>query len=144
MGKDEVRVYDDKHFAKSNILINSKQYTTLFGFKVVAIGLYKVQKGQYELSPGGGNLVCKIPASEIREKLGRKGNGLYGDLKDISTRLIEDHIRYDDPVRREFHYVSLVTSIKYANGILEITFNGDLREYLEDLGDHFTMLYLPC
>ena len=139
MGKQEI-AYDDRNFAESNLLINSKRYSTLLGFKVIAIGLYKVQKGFYETSYRGGNLVCKIPAAEIREMLGREGNSLYRDLKKVSKQLMREQMGFEDPERHEFHYVNLVTEMTYKNSDLTIVFNGDLRKYLEELGKNYTIL----
>lgn len=142
MGKNE-KVYSENNLAKSNTLIQSKYKTTVLGNKIIALGLYHLQRGDYTVSANGGNLVCELPAAEIRKRLGRSGNSLYRDLDDTSKRLLNYQLGYKDAEKQEFRYVALFTEMAYKDGTYRITFNGDMKAYLSELKENYTLLNLP-
>ncbi len=141
--KNSLKVYNEDNLAKSNVLIQSKYKTTALGNKIIALGLYHIQKEDYTISQNGGNLVCELPASEIRQRLGRSGNSLYRDLAETADKLSTYQLGYKDPERQEFRYINLFTEMAYEGGVFSITFNGDLKMYLSELKDNYTILNLP-
>jgi len=141
--KYAVKVYGEDNLAKSNVLIQSKYKTTVLGNKLIALGLFHLQKGQFKMSANGGNIVCTIPAAEIRNKLGKKGNSLYRDLSETSKRLMNYQFGYKDAERQEFRYINLFTEMSYKDGEFTIIFNGDMKVYLSELKDNYTLLNLP-
>lgn len=141
--KNEIRVYNADNIAKSNILIQSKSKTTILGNKLIALGLYHLQTGDFKLSESGGNLVCTLTAPEIRARLGKEGNSIYRDLNATAKRLLKYELSYKDPEKKEFRYVNLFTEMKYEDGEFSITFNGDMKSYLHELKDNYTLLNLP-
>ena len=142
-GENELRVYSEDNIAKSNVLIHSKSRTTILGNKLIALGLYHLQKGDYRASSSGGNIVCTLTAAEIRARLGKSGNSLYRDLDTTAKRLLKYELSYKDPEKKEFRYINLFTEMKYKDGEFEITFNGDMKSYLHELKDNYTLLNLP-
>lgn len=140
-----VKVYtnNSESYAKSNTLIDGKSKSTLFGNKLMAIGLFKVGKGEYFESESGGNLVCHIPAAEIRERMGIKGNSLYKNLKETAQKIISCTIGYEDKENHIFSYTNVLTNASYADGVFTLIFNGDLKQYLTDLERNYTLLLLP-
>lgn len=141
--KNDNNLISESDFKKSNTLIQSKSYTTLLGNKVIALGLYNLQKGNYVASPSGGNLVVTIKAAELREKLNKSGNSLYRDLEALAKRMLHYELGFTDPEKDEFRYVVLITEIEYKNGNLAITFNGDMKQYIYQLKGQYTILNLP-
>ena len=142
-GNNEVRVYSEDNIAKSNVLIQSKSRTTILGNKLIALGLYHLQKGDYKASSSGGNIVCTLTAAEIRQRLGKTGNSLYRDLDTTAKRLLKYELSYKDPEKKEFRYINLFTEMVYKDGEFTITFNGDMKSYLHELKDNYTLLNLP-
>lgn len=143
MAKKTKKVYSVDNLKKSNILIQSKYKTTAFANKIIAIGLYHIQKGEYTYSKSGGNIVCEITVAELRDRLGRTGNSLYRDIDKTSKRLLKYQLGYRDSGKKEFRYINLFTEMQYAGGVYAITFNGDLKAYLNELQDNYTLLNLP-
>lgn len=143
MEKNELVSYrKDETFAKSNLLIQSKAKTTKLGNKIIAIGLYHIQNSEYTETDAG-NLLCKIPASEIKNRLHKKGNSIYRDLSKTSASLSTYQLAYKDPERQKFRYTNLFTEISYIDGCFSIIFNGDLKKYLSELKENYTILNLP-
>lgn len=141
--KKDKKSYDIQGYKKSNTLIQSKYRTTTFGNKIIALGLYHLQRGNFYYSENGGNLVCEISAAELKEKMNRSGNSMYRDLQDISKRLMNYHLGYQDDEAQEFEYINLFTKMGYKDGKLTIIFNGDMKSYLSELKDNYTILNLP-
>lgn len=137
------KTYDIQSYRKSNTLIQSKYKTTPLGNKIMALGLYHLQKGDYYYTENGGNMVCEISVTEMKERLQRSGNSLYRDIENTSKRLLNYHLGYKNEGEQEFEYINLFTKMGYKNGVLTIVFNGDMKTYLRDLKDNYTILNLP-
>lgn len=131
------------NFVKSNMLIQSKYKITTLGNKIMTLGLYYLQKGEYSYSKSGGNLVCTIPAQVIKEKLKWNGNSIYYNLDRIASQLTNCKFGYKNTEKKEFSYINLFTQISYTNGQMEMIFNGDMKAYLTELESNYTIFNLP-
>lgn len=129
-------------FRKSNMLISSKYKTGMFTNKVLMLGLYHLQKGEFEKSKSG-NLVCTLTAAEVKEKLGVSGTNAYRNLNMMAKEMIHFTLGMSDDKSKKFCYINLFTDIHYQDGKCSIIFNGDLRNYLTELKKNYTMLNLP-
>lgn len=129
---------------QSNFFIQSKYKISTLGNKLMILGLFQLQKGNYSISEGGGNnLKVDIPAKVIKDSLGWTGNSIYSNLDRISKSLLNCSFGYKDPEIKEFRYINLFTEIVYRNGEFSVVFNGDLREHLTVLENNYTILNLP-
>ncbi len=129
-------------YAKANTFIEGKNKSSLFANKLMAIGLYKAQHGEYKVS-GGGNIICDIPATELREYMKISGNSLYKNLKTTSKKIISYYLGIEDEEQHRFRYVNILTEARYDNGVLSLYFNGDLKQNLYELKKNYTILQLP-
>ena len=129
-------------YTRSNAMISAKGRTTLFGNKLIAIGLYKIQRGDCTTTKDGGNIEVSMPASEIKELLGLTGNSIYKALKDVAPRIISYSIGYEDQDNKIFSFINVFTKASYENGIFKLVFNGDLKSYLVEIPNRFTVLQL--
>ena len=140
MGTREKEFLTDSVYPKSNAIIQAKYKSTLFESKILELGLYKLQKDDFKSVKGG--YVCEISASEIKNMIGDKisPKHVYDRLEKAASKVGGKMIGYKDDKKREFDYIALITHIAYKDGVLKMTFNSELREYILDIKSKFTML----
>ena len=129
-----------ENFKKSNILIGAKYRSTLMENKILAVALSKIETARIEKD---GSLVSSMSAAELRELFGDSTGSIYRHLKPVAKGMTSRVIGMEDPEKKEFHYMAVVTNADYKDGIFSITFNPLLRDQINNIKNKFTLLSLP-
>ncbi len=138
----EVIAYKDSRYSKSNFLIGAKYKSSLLENKIMAISLEKIQKKEYFDAGEEGGLICEIKASELRKLLDANSGSFYKQLEPVALAMTSRTIGMTDPDKREFEYISVINKAKYKDGIFTIKYNSDLKKYISNLQNNFTILEL--
>ncbi|WP_026504931.1 replication initiation protein [Butyrivibrio sp. NC3005] len=128
------------NYKKTNFLIGAKYHSTLMENKILAVALSKIQQAQED---DKGNLVVRLPASDLRKVFNDKNRNLYKQLNEVAHTLTGRVIGATDPEMKRFDYISLVSRCTYEDNILQIKFNGELKNQIVDIKEKYTLLNLP-
>ncbi len=131
----------ETNYRKSNFIIAMKYKSSLLENKVVHVSLSKFANGEYEERPDG-TLIVKLKAAELRRLTNSKGGSFYSRLDPVARSLNSHYAGWTNPETRQFDYISIVTRARYADGIFTIYYNPDLRGYIKDLKQNYTILNL--
>ena len=142
--KTEVVPYENSEYTKSNFLIGSKYKSSLLEMKLTSISLTKMQRMEFQEEAESGDLVCSMRASELRKLLPNGNDGsFYQQLEPVAKMMTSRTVGWSDPERHEFDYVTVITRASYKDGIFTVKFNSDLKKYLKNLHQQYTILQLP-
>lgn len=142
--KTEVVPYENSEYAKSNFLIGSKYKSSLLEMKLTSIALSKMQRREFQEDMDSGDLICSMRASELRQYLPNGNDGsFYQQLEPVAKMMTSRTVGWSDPERHEFDYVTVITRASYKDGIFTVKFNSDLKKYLKNLHQQYTILQLP-
>lgn len=130
--------YENRNYPKSNMLIGAKYRSSLFENKIMAISLSKIQECIVEKETG--LLVSVLKASEIKELIGTESTSIYRDLNEVARRMTGRNIGITDSKSEFFDYIAVVIRATYENGELRIKYNPDIKEYILDIKNNFTLL----
>lgn len=140
----EIVPYENSEYAKSNFLIGSKYKSSLLEMKLTSIALTKMQRMEFTEDTGSGDLICSMRASELRHLLPNGNDGsFYQQLEPVAKMMTSRTVGWSDPERHEFDYVTVITRASYKDGIFTVKFNSDLKKYLKNLHQQYTILQLP-
>ncbi|MCR5785455.1 MAG: replication initiation protein [Eubacterium sp.] len=140
--RGEIVAYKDNRYSKSNFLIGAKYKSSLLENKIMAISLEKIQKKEFFDEGEEGGLICEIKASELRKLLDANSGSFYKQLEPVAQAMTSRTIGMTDPDKREFEYISVINKAKYKDGIFTIKYNSDLKKYISNLQNNFTILEL--
>lgn len=135
-------------YRKSNYLIKAKYKMSLTSEKLFAISLSRLK----ENFNNDGKMSVTITKGELRKLLARQdkdGNcviddgNIYRQLLDAanSLHLLAIYIQNDN--KKHFHIENIYQTINYNNSDLYFEFNPNIRNYVIELKDNFTVLNLP-
>ena len=135
-------------YRKSNYLIKAKYKMSLTSEKLFAISLSRLK----ENFNNEGKMSVTITKGELRKLLARQdkdGNcviddgNIYRQLLDAanSLHLLAIYIQNDN--KKHFHIENIYQTINYNDSDLYFEFNPNIRNYVIELKDNFTVLNLP-
>lgn len=135
-------------YRKSNYLIKAKYKMSLTSEKLFAISLSRLK----ENFNNDGKMSVTITKGELRKLLARQdkdGNcviddgNIYRQLLDAanSLHLLAIYIQNDN--KKHFHIENIYQTINYNDSDLYFEFNPNIRNYVIELKDNFTVLNLP-
>lgn len=136
--------YECKQYAKSNILISAKYKSSIYENKIMALGLYKLNNKQY--IEDDGSMVVNINVSELNSPLvkdRRKSGSYYKVLAQACELMTGRTIGYMDPENDYFDFVAIVNRATYDKGTIRLKFNNDIKDYLVNLKENFSLLDIP-
>lgn len=128
----------DRNYVKSNILIGAKYKSSLLENKIMAVAFSRIQNAQIDRD----GIICKITAKELMNMMGIKRGSFYEDLDTCAQAMTGRTVGMSDPEKKMFHYMAVITSATYMDGILTIKFNSDLKYYITNIKENFTRLNL--
>ena len=139
--KNELSIFDDSQFSKSNSLISASYNQTLLEAQLTSILIFNLQQKRYTREDG--NLVCKLRAADIKKILNKSSGSFYTQLSETALAMTGRVIGFSDPKSQRFEYVSLINRTKYEDGVFTVKFSSDIEPYLHKLTANFTVLKLP-
>lgn len=148
MAKEKANVLDPveqtgiKKYKKINQLIDSKYDAEINIQKLLAMSLFCIQNGKYEVIDD--EIVCKCSASEIGKMMGydKKGGSFYKQLKKLADDTTGLTSFTGDIEKDKFRVISLVSSCEYDAGVLTIAFNRKATPLLKDVEKNYTVFDL--
>lgn len=129
-------------YKKSNILISSMSKGGLLENQLNAIGLQKIYSGQYYEDKETKSQVVRLRAAEIRKLLNTNSGSFYTKLANVAAAATGRIIGIVDPEKGFFDFLPINSRMTYAEGTLEIRYNSELKSYLSNLKNNFTVLNL--
>ena len=136
----KTQIENSSNLMESNAIINAKVKTNIIEAKLLYIGLYALQVGDYEEIDG--NLSVEFSPSEIKKIMNCANNNIYAHLADAAKNLMGTSFGYSDPETNSFEFINLISYARYVNNILTIQFNNQMRKYILNLvsSGKFTVL----
>ncbi|MDE7205536.1 MAG: replication initiation protein [Lachnospiraceae bacterium] len=135
-------------YRKSNYLIKAKYKMSLTSEKLFAISLSRLR----ENFENGGKMSVTITKSELRKLLAKQdkdGNSviddgnIYRQLLEAANSLHLLAIYIQNDSKKHFHIENIYHTINYNDSDLYFEFNPNIRNYVIELKDNFTVLNLP-
>lgn len=135
-------------YRKSNYLIKAKYKMSLTSEKLFAISLSRLR----ENFENGGKMSVTITKSELRRLLAKQdkdGNSfiddgnIYRQLLEAANSLHLLAIYIQNDSKKHFHIENIYHTINYNDSDLYFEFNPNIRSYVLELKDNFTVLNLP-
>lgn len=124
-------------FTKSNFLISAKYKTSLMEAKILALALSRVKSDN-------GTVYAEMQVSELKKIFGvNNSHSFYEKLSKTASLMTGRTIGMTDPSREKFDYLSIITRATCKNGLFLIKFNTDLKDYVMNLKNNFTIMSLP-
>ena len=135
-------------YRKSNYLIKAKYKMSLTSEKLFAISLSRLR----ENFENDGKMSVTITKSELRKLLAKQdkdGNSviddgnIYRQLLEAANSLHLLAIYIQNDSKKHFHIENIYHTINYNDSDLYFEFNPNIRNYVVELKDNFTVLNLP-
>lgn len=135
-------------YRKSNYLIKAKYKMSLTSEKLFAISLSRLR----ENLGNDGKMSVTISKSELRKLLAKRdkdGNSviddgnIYRQLLEAANSLHLLAIYIQNDSKKHFHIENIYQTINYNDSDLYFEFNPNIRNYVIELKDNFTVLNLP-
>lgn len=137
------QVIDGTEYKKANFLIGAKSTSSLLENKIMAVALSKIQEGKAAEINKNGSVVVNIPAAELKRYMGDKSGNIYMALDPIAKKMTGRVMGFSNPEEGTFDYISIISRAKYENSVLQITFNPEIKSFITNLNEKFTLLKLP-
>lgn len=123
--------FDSNYVVKSNHLIEAKYKLSVIEQKLVLFFISKIKESDTEF------FKSSISVKEFLEITNIKNNSIYNDLFNTSKSIMSKPIAIKD--YNSFLIIGWFSSIEYINGEIVAIFNQELRPYLLQMKEHFTM-----
>ncbi len=130
-------------YKKSNSLIFAKGRSTLLMNKLFAISIISAQQNTK------GHVFSDIPGTQLRALFKNTNGSFYTQLKMAvegadygESSLLDWRIITEDPEKKEFDAINVVTDCSFKNGILHVAFNDKIAPYVYNLQNNYTVLPL--
>ena len=140
--REQAEILQNYTYRKSNTLIKAKGRVSLMGQKLFTIALMNATS-----SEEGNEMVSTVYTSTIKDMFQSDASSLYSRIKDEinpkdknKASLLSWNIIYENPADHEIYAVNVITSAYFRRGVLKISFNSKLTDYLTDLKGNFTTL----
>lgn len=131
-------VYAPEKLKKSNFLISAIYKATTLELKCTFMAMFNVQQGNYQKKADG--IYTQLSASMIQKQIGGNRNSLYQRLAKMAQEMSTRTIGMVDEQNETFEFFALINKITYANGKLTIRFPLEMKDYLLNQKDNFTLL----
>lgn len=119
---------------QDNKLINSRWKMNVNQSRVFLTAVSMIHKDDKEFTP------YRINAKELKEIINVKGNSVYDQLQKDVPKLMQSFISVKTEKKHE--WISIVSSAKYQDGSLFIKFSPEMKPYLLELQQQFTVFKL--
>lgn len=142
-GKVNTEILAGKHYQKSNTLINAKGTTSIFTQKIFAIGIQRA-----EMDEKTGILSSTLYPSDLKKLLGKEGNSIYTQLKNIvhgskkDPSLLDWRVIYTDDTSERMEAINVITDCSFEDGILTIRYNNRINSQIYQLKENYTIFSL--
>jgi Protein involved in initiation of plasmid replication len=148
--KIEASTYDTDlgTYRKSNYLIKAKYKMSLTSEKLFAISLSRL-RDKFDNSEKMSVTITKSELRKLLAKQDKDGNcviddgNIYRQLLEAANTLHLLAIYIQNDNKKHFHIENIYQTINYNDSDLYFEFNPNIRNYIVELKDNFTVLNLP-
>ncbi len=142
--REQIQLYTgyQNNYKKSNTLINAKGRSTLLGMKLFTIGIIHAK-----YDDDTNEIVSVVYSGQLKKMLGSTSGSLFTHIKEQihpkskkNPSLLDWRIIYEDDKAKKISASNVITDAEFADGVLKITFNTKLKDYIIGLNKNFTML----
>ena len=139
MNSNKYEISTQEKLKKANFLISAMYRATPLEIKCTFLAMYSIQTGDYQEK--GDGIYARLSASVIRKHIGETSQtSLYKKLARMAQEMTSRTIGVIDEQEESFLFLTLFNRVSYENGILEIRFPLELKEYLLNQKENFTLI----
>lgn len=120
---------------KSNYLISAKYNCTLLDLQLITLALKNIKEKN-------GECYAYVTVREVKECTGKESDSIYNQIKKASLKLMTNIIAIEDPKKKTFCFRHLIRQTTYANGVLEVWFEKNVKDVIYDLAQNYTLMKL--
>lgn len=130
----------EENFPKSNFLIDVISNFTLLENKIIAITL--ANKKYIDADNPSGDVIYKIPVSDIQKMLKIDGNSIYENLACAANLMTSKNIGIRNKSGKCFAFFCPIPYAKCEKGVFEIHYYEAIRDYILNATENFTKFKL--